>query len=44
MCDNEKIKEENKENMEKYSLLPLTNDEITVEDDSDDINDCCWIW
>lgn len=38
MCENEKIKEKNKEAMEKYSLLQVTNDEASVEDD--DIDDC----
>jgi hypothetical protein len=36
MCENEKIKEENKEEMEKYSLLPATNDEASIEDYADD--------
>ena len=36
MCENETIKEENNEEMEKYSLLPVTNDEASVENGDDD--------
>ena len=42
MDENENIKKENKEAMEKYSLLQVTNDEAIIEDDDYiDIDDRC---
>ena len=45
MCEKEKIKEENKETMELYSLQPVTNDEAIVDDECEvNIDDRCNIW
>ena len=41
MCENNKIKEENKERMELFSLQSVTNDEADIVDDCEfDIDEC----